>query len=213
MDRERPKTRLTVYCRLSTIHVLNSKPHHRPPPAAGTIAMWLFLAALTMLFGASLLGYFMIRTRDNAPALHTLVLPRTLWISTALMLGCSVTIHQAVVAVRRERQNDLRRNLAMTCVFAAGFVVIQTPALIKLLSEHQVLLAQRMHLYGLVFFLVLVHALHVLGGIIGLAVTTKHAAAGLYDHENFAGVKYAAMYWHFLDVVWIVLYAGLTLAG
>jgi heme/copper-type cytochrome/quinol oxidase subunit 3 len=175
--------------------------------------MWLFLAALTMLFGASLLGYFLIRTRSAAPPLHTLVLPRTLWLSTALMLACSFTIHKAAVAVRRERQNELRRNLAMTCVFAAGFVVIQTPALVKLLSEHQALRSQGMHLYGLVFFLVLVHALHVLGGIIGLAVTTKNAAAGRYDHENYAGVKHAAMYWHFLDVVWIVMYAGLALAG
>jgi cytochrome c oxidase subunit 3 len=58
-----------------------------------------------------------------------------------------------------------------------------------------------------------VHALHVLGGLIGLGVTTAHAFQGRYDHENYVGVKSAAMYWHFLDGVWIIMYLGIFFAG
>ena len=188
------------------------KFNHRVPATAQTVAMWLFLAALAMLFGATMVGYFIVRSRQSAAA--SLQLPRTLWISTALMLAGSVAIHFAVAAARRERQQELRRHLVMTCIFAALFVIVQTPALIRLIDQHRALSAsQNVHLYGLVFFLILVHALHVLGGVVGLGITTANAFRGRYDHENYVGVKSAAMYWHFLDVVWIIMYLGIFLAG
>ena len=46
-----------------------------------------------------------------------------------------------------------------------------------------------------------------------LGVTTAHALHGRYDHENYTGVKSAAMYWHFLDVVWIIMYLSILFAG
>ena len=190
-----------------------TKTDHRVPAAAQMVGMWLFLAALAMLFGATMVGYFLVRLRH--PDVQGLHLPRTLWISTALMLAGSVTIHFALAAVRRERQQELRRHLAMTCLFAALFVIVQTPAMITLLDQHRAMSAseQRVHLYGLIFVLVLIHALHVVGGLVGLALTTGNAFRGRYDHEHHGGVKHAAMYWHFLDVVWIIMYLGIFLAG
>jgi heme/copper-type cytochrome/quinol oxidase subunit 3 len=86
--------------------------------------------------------------------------------------------------------------------------------MIALLRQHRTLSAtQNVHLYGLIFVLILVHALHVLGGLAGLAMTTANAFRGRYDHENYVGVKNAALYWHFLDVVWIIMYLGIYLAG
>jgi heme/copper-type cytochrome/quinol oxidase subunit 3 len=191
--------------------MIESKSNHRVPVAAKTLGMWLFLAALTMLFAATLLAYFLIRNRgSHAGEVH---LPRALLLSTACMLLGSFTIHHAVLSARRERQSELRRDLVMTCIFAATFLVIQTPAMIGLLKQHQHLATQNIRVYGLIFFLILIHALHVLGGVLGLAITTYHAYRDAYDHENYAGVKHAAMYWHFLDVVWLVMYAGIYIAG
>jgi len=186
---------------------------HYVPARAQTIGMWLFLAALTMLFGATMVGYFIVRSRQPT-TVQSLQLPRSLWVSTALMLAGSVAIHFAVDAARRERQHELRRHLLMTCIFALLFVIVQTPAMMTLLRQHRQMAAtHHVFLYGLIFFLILVHALHVLGGLVGLAVTTAHAFQGRYDHENYTGVKSAAMYWHFLDVVWIIMYLGIFLAG
>ena len=194
--------------------MLDAKAGHRVPPNAATIGMWLFLAALTMLFSSTMLGYLFIRTTGSgSPQLHSLQLPKLLYLSTGLMLFGSVTIHQAVASVRRERQQLLRKYLVLTCVLAALFVIVQTPALVELMREHAAWRGRGLRLYGLIFVLILVHALHVIGGIIGLALTTAHAFQGRYDHERYAGVRHAAMYWHFLDVVWIVMYAGLALAG
>jgi heme/copper-type cytochrome/quinol oxidase subunit 3 len=194
--------------------MLDAKTDRRIPPQTATIGMWLFLAALTMLFSATMIGYWLIRTGSPAsPNLHSLHLPRLLYLSTGLILLGSYTIHQAVASVRRERQAMLRRFLVLTCALAVGFVLVQTPALVELLQQHAAFKDQGLRLYGLIFFLILVHALHVLGGIVGLTVTTLHAFQGRYDHERYGGVKHAAMYWHFLDVVWIVMYGSLALAG
>jgi cytochrome c oxidase subunit 3 len=194
--------------------MLDAKPGHRLPARAVTIGMWLFLAALTMLFGATLIGYVIIRTTSaSSPPRGAISLPNSLVLSTAMMLLGSFTIHQALVAVRREKQLLLRRYLVLSCALAIGFVAIQVPAMIALIRQHQALNTRGVHLYGLVFVLVLVHALHVLGGIIGLAITTAHAYANQYDHEHHAGVKHAAMYWHFLDIVWLVMYGTLLLTA
>ena len=194
--------------------MLKTKADHRVPTGAGTLGMWLLLAALTMLFGASMLAYAIVRTKGAAaPALGTVHLPWLLWLSTALILLGSVMIHRAVAAVRRERQAQLRQSLLITCVAAIAFCIIQTPALWKLLQTHRAAASRGTFVYGLVAFLIIVHALHVLGGIVALAVTTSHAFAARYDHEHYAGVKHAAMYWHFLDAIWIVMFTVLLLLG
>jgi heme/copper-type cytochrome/quinol oxidase subunit 3 len=68
-------------------------------------------------------------------------------------------------------------------------------------------------LYGLVFILILLHALHVLGGIIALGMVTWRARQGKYDHENYMGVQFAARYWHFLDIVWIGMFTMFLVMG
>ena len=61
-----------------------------------------------------------------------------------------------------------------------------------------------MHVYALVFTLVLIHALHVIGGIVQLLIVWSKARRHRFDHEHYAPVKHAMMYWHFLDGVWVV---------
>ena len=69
------------------------------------------------------------------------------------------------------------------------------------------------YLYGLVFFLILVHGLHVMGGILPLVNITVKAHRGRYDHEHHGPVKYIAMYWHFLDGVWVTMFAVLIVTA
>ena len=202
-------------------------PHHRVPPKAGIFGMWLFLAALGMLFAASMLGYVLIRVQQThelvnpvtkvvippaAPPLGSIHLPFGLWFSTLVILASSFTMHLALQNVRRERQAKFRNWLVATLVLAGLFLVVQTPSLITLLIEHnQVDVGHT--LLGFIFFLVIIHALHLLGGVIPLAVVTRNAHLGAYDHESHGPVKYVTMYWHFLDVVWIVMFAVLLVTG
>lgn len=188
--------------------------------------MYLFLSSLAMLFFASMLGYVLVRwsktlTRidptdpervaqlPTAPPFGTLDFPVFgLVISTLIILASSVTMHLAIKNVRLERQRKFRSALIITLILSLVFCIVQTPCMISLLSAHDAGDIDNT-MYGIVFFLVLVHALHVLGGIIPLAVTTYKAGQGRYDHEHHAPVKFVGMYWHFLDGVWLFMFAVL----
>lgn len=189
------------------------------PAGAGRIGMYLFLAALFMLFGGSMVGYALVRiaaTRDviGVPGtatrfglpLGSLDLPKILWLSTFLMICVSLVMHAAVTALRRDAQTLFRRLLVAAAALAVGFLAVQAPALASLLAEHQ----QKVHadtaLYGLIFVFILLHAAHVLGGLIPMGIVTVRGLHGRYDSRNASGVANTALYWHFLDIVWLGMY-------
>ena len=190
---------------------------YRPPhvPAAtGTFGMWLFLIALFMLFGAVMLAYLFIRLAGaQSPPLHAIHLPRMLWLSTALVIGVSIGLARSLKFLRRERQEAFRDWLRVSLLMAIGFIIVQAPAMAMLLSAHQQVRRQGVFLYGLIFFLILLHALHVIGGIVGLVVVAVKAERGVYDHEHYLPVRHTAMYWHFLDFVWLVMFLTFLATG
>lgn len=186
------------------------------PPGTATVGMWLFLASLAMLFLSSMVGYVIIRlTGKTQPELFSIRLPAWLWLSTVVVMAGSFTIHRALSAIRLERQRETIRWLWVTLALAVLFCMVQTPGMMALLAQHSVHQQAETpnHLFGLIFFLVLVHALHVLGGVVGLAFVTWKAHRGAYDHEHYVGIRHSAMYWHFLDGVWIVMFATMLAFG
>src|SRR5690242_9628305 len=108
------------------------------PPKASTIGMWLFLAALTMLFAASLVGYLMIRLgMPGSPGRGVVTLPNELWLSTALVIGVSIALWRAVETVRREKLSAFRTWLTLSLLLGTGFILVQTPALVQLMQAHR----------------------------------------------------------------------------
>jgi cytochrome c oxidase subunit III len=184
------------------------------PMRASAIGMYLFLAALFMLFAAGILAYVIIRLAisNKYPEL-AVVIPKALWISTTIVVVASLTIQFAVGELRREHQAKFRRWLLLTMLLAIAFVIVQAPSMVTLLGEQRKLAKQHLALYGLVFVLILVHAAHVIGGIVSMAWTSRQARRGAYDHENYHPVARVALYWHFLDVVWLVMFFTFLLVG
>lgn len=207
--------------------------HHSVPHFTGTLATIWFISGLGMLFGALMLGYIAIRLsrRDDVPigALH---LPHLLWLSTALVLIASATIQAAVIAIRRERQDLLRAWLVVTLIVGVLFCVVQVPSLGSLVRQH----LDAMHafdagggggfyegrmtgtvapqpFFGIIFAFILIHAAHVIGGLVQLVLVLRGAFAGRYDHEFYNPVKHTAIYWHFLDVVWLIMFGTMISAG
>lgn len=149
---------------------------------AGTVGMILFLAALFMLFAASLLAYAMVRLNGvNAPAPGTIHLPGLLWLSTAMVIGVSVALTIATRQIREGKHRSYRKSLTAALALALGFLTVQAPAMVNLLQQHATLRGTNVRIYGLIFFLVLLHALHVVGGMIVLVIVTVKAHRGAYE--------------------------------
>ncbi len=189
---------------------------HSVPAGTALVGMWLGLASLAMLFLSSMVGYIIIRlTGTTMPALASVSLPWLLWLSTVVVLAGSMTIHLALGAIRLERQAETRKWIWLTLALAVLFCLVQIPGLWQLVDAHFAAkdLESRNHLYGLIFVLILLHALHVLGGVVNLAVVAVKTTRGAYDHENYTGIRLSAMYWHFLDIVWIVMFGTMLALG
>lgn len=186
---------------------------HTVPPGTHALGMWLFLAALVMLFAAGMLAYIIIRlTGGAAPPLQTLHMPIVLWLSTAAILMSSYTVHRAVDNIRHERQEKFRQALVATLLLAVPFFLAQAAGMAALLKQTAAIDVGG-PLIKTTVVLVIIHGLHVLGGLIPLAVITRQAHAGRYDHEWYAPVQNLARYWHFLDAVWLVMFGTFLILG
>lgn len=201
------------------------RPPHVVPPGTHALGMWLFLAALAVLFVGGMLAYIIVRITGTierthpltgeaiaptAPPLHTIEIPLVLWLSTAAILLSSYTIHRAVENVVHERQDKFRQSLLATIMLAVPFFLAQGAGLSTMLGTA----AQGgTALQYAIFILIIIHALHVIGGLVPLLVITRAAHKGRYDHEYHSPVRGLAMYWHFLDVVWLLMFACFLVLG
>lgn len=179
----------------------------------GAMGMRLFLLALTMLFAASMVGYGVIRQRlGDEVDIH---LPALLWWSTlALILG-GLAMTQALRCARGGQPEQVGRWLLIALVLSLVFLAIQIPGAWRVLQEHAVYSELNIHLYALAFSLIVLHALHVLGGLIPLVLVTARSQRDpqRYHSYHLGPVRYVAMYWHFLEAVWIVMFGLLLLLG
>lgn len=184
-----------------------------PAPDAGPFGVAWFLASLGMLFAASIIGYLAVRVpAAEAWGQGLPSLPQLLWASTGVLLVSSATMHAALVGARRGAQGQLRWGLYLTDALGVVFLVLQVVAWGQLYERAGAPALKT--LYGMTFyFLTVLHALHVIGGLVPLGITTYKAQRGRYGPEQSQGVLMCAMYWHFLDVVWLILFGVLVLVG
>jgi cytochrome c oxidase subunit 3 len=198
---------------MTQAHPVVPDPRSGPAPlATGRLGMRLLVCALGMLFVATLTGYLAIRGEAATwPPPGVPKLPPALWISTLLIVLSSVTAQWAVRGIRRGLQAPLRNGLLLTALLGVAFLVNQSINWFALVAVH---FTAKTNLYGFLFYLLTgLHAAHVIGGLVPLGVVTVRAWRGAYTSASHGGVEYTATYWHFLDVVWLILFAVLTLTS
>jgi cytochrome c oxidase subunit III len=184
-----------------------------PTQRLGRFAMTLFLVALGVLFAASMVGYLVVRLRAPAwPPAGSPRLPAGLWISTLLLLLSSLTMHLALGQARAGRGRRLRDWLLATSLLGLAFLVSQVLNWIHLITVAH--LPAKANLYAFTFYMLSgLHGAHVLGGLIPLGITATQAHRGRYTTGEHEGVVHMSMYWHFLDAVWLVMFAVLMIAA
>ena len=184
----------------------------------------LLFGYLGFTFAAALLLYLITSARNTGRSSESL--PWEFWVSTPAVLCGGVCLRLAVRAVRRERQARARRLVWAAVACGVAFAVLQVRGFASLIDGYHAIPVKtvtidvgtdvpvrvadpdavvRTPITGVAGMLVLLHALHFVGGLLVLGVTAVRTLMGRYDHEYFGGLHLAARYWAFLDVSWVIL--------
>lgn len=139
-------------------------------------------------------------------------LPHVFWVSTAVILLSSVTMNFGFQAVKKGKNAVGGYMLLATLVLGIVFGVCQFEGW-KALISNGVFFAGKTFTPGggMLYVLTGWHLVHILGGLIALAVTATKAFMGRYNPENTLGIQLTSTYWHFVDGLWIYLFIFLTI--
>ncbi|WP_146593979.1 cytochrome c oxidase subunit 3 [Novipirellula galeiformis] len=168
---------------------------------------WLFIGSLLVFFITSIIlyGFYAYSRRDDP--LSNVPIPMTFLASTVCLLGISGLLHLATASIRREKRLLTSGLMGLSAVLAILFTGFQIHSMYTMLSGPVVQQGNGKGLVGMVIVLAFLHALHVAGGIISLGIVAVRLLQGRYDHERHWPVDFAALYWHFLDIVWLCMLA------
>jgi cytochrome c oxidase subunit 3 len=184
--------------------------HHGPPPAhqssrvsAPVLGMFLFIASEVMLFGAFFTAYFFVRVVGGSAwppeQFHLPVF--VAGVNTAILVTSSFTIHWSLQSIKRDNRAGLQAGLVLT--LALGIVFLLTQAR----EYSRVGFNPADGAFGTIFFgLTGLHGAHVFVGLTLLTFATVRAFRGHFSAAHHHGVEIPGIYWHFVDVMWIVVY-------
>jgi cytochrome c oxidase subunit 3 len=167
------------------------------------LGMVLFIASEVMFFGGLFAAYFNIRAdADQWPPAGLEHLHATLpAIFTGVLLLSSVTMHIAVMSIRKGNVKALTRWVGVTLFLGVVFLAGQ-------IYDYSTLeFTIRDGVYGSTFYtLTGFHGAHVFGGGVYLFIVLIRSMSGQFSKSHHAAVEGASMYWHFVDVVWVALF-------
>jgi cytochrome c oxidase subunit 3 len=192
------------------------------PMAWGKLMMWIFLLSDTFIFSVFLVGYMNVRMSatdawPNPSEVFALSfggapLPLLLIaIMTFVLITSSGTMALAVNFAFRGDKRKATMLIAATALLGASFVGMQVFEWSKLIFHEGVRpwanpmgAAQ----FGSVFFMITgFHGMHVTAGVIYLSIVARKVGRGDYDKKGYDIVEIAGLYWHFVDLVWVFIFA------
>jgi cytochrome c oxidase subunit 3 len=192
--------------------------HHGPPVAnrssrvdAPTLGMLLFIASEAMLFGSFFAAYFFVRVVNPDAPSHWPPAPFQFpifvaGVNTCILVTSSFTMHWALQSIKRGNRAGLKAGLVATIALGLAFLLTQA------IEYAHVGFNTSDGAFASAFFgLTGLHGAHVFVGLSLLTFAAVRAFRGHYTPEHHHGVELPGIYWHFVDIMWIVVYTTVYL--
>ncbi|QPC81741.1 heme-copper oxidase subunit III [Phototrophicus methaneseepsis] len=179
---------------------------------ARSTAWWGMVMLITteaMIFASLFSAYLYVRANSPAWPQGSIEVPELVipLIGTALLLGGSVSIHLAQHAVRGDAPVQARTWMAVTFILALIFLSLQA------FEYSRSPFTPTDNAYASLFFTITgIHGLHVIVGAVMVAILLMQSFVGYLSHARSGAVMNAALYWHFVDVIWLFVLAIIYLS-
>ena len=176
--------------------------------SGGWWGMLALIVTESSLFGYLLFTYFYLasQTEQHWPpeGLPSLLMPG---VNTLILLASSVFVWASERCIQRRLLRWSLASMALALGLGICFVVIQLNEWSKKTYD------MTSNLYGSLYFTITgFHMLHVIVGLVILMMLLLWIALGYFDHRRYAAVSIGGLYWHFVDVVWLFVFATLFLS-
>src|SRR3954447_11637400 len=180
------------------------------------LGMLLFITSEVMFFSGLFAAYFSTRAQNATTTgwppeqFKDILNPLSLiLVATVILITSSFTCQFAVWAIQRGDRTGFIRNISITFVLGITFLVLQAVDYSMLFGEG---LTMGSGPFGTTYFtLTGFHGAHVFGGVLMLGVILYRGMAGQFSARHHDAVEAVSLYWHFVDVVWIILFSVLYL--
>jgi len=181
------------------------------PESWGKLGMWIFLVGDAMGFGVLLAGYGAMRYGSGDWPLPSNVLGIQLTAFMTFLLICSsVTMVKSLEAIKKGNPKMVRVFLGLTILGGVIFLGLQAYEWTKLITVEGLTMRGNPHgaaLFGATFFIITgFHGAHVTGGVIYLSTILAVVSRGQNQARNYMITEIAGLYWHFVDLVWIMVF-------
>jgi heme/copper-type cytochrome/quinol oxidase subunit 3 len=176
-----------------------------PPVDRGKFAVWLFLATEVMFFTGLIGTYIVIRMGSPEwPHPYDLLAVDITAANTFLLITSSYFMVRGLQAIQKDDRAGLLKWLGLTIIGGSLFVGVQVYEYLQLIHHGSL---PNVNLFWSTFYAMTgFHGLHVVVGVIWLTCVWIAAARGKYSARRYVPVELAGLYWHFVDLVWVLLF-------
>ncbi len=175
-------------------------------PGIGRAGTLMFISSEVFIFGALFATYFTFKGQAAHwpdSSVHLPVIKTGIF--SLFLFASSATIHKAEAHLAAGNKKGFNNWWLATIVLGLIFLYGQADEYITLVSEGQGLTAgQFMTTF---YFITGTHGLHVFGGLIYLIIVLVRSYKGQFDEQRHVAPQTAAMYWHFVDLVWVIVFS------
>lgn len=184
---------------------MTSEEHKFRSDRSYKLLLLFAMISMTMMF-AGLTSAFVV-SKSRVDWLKDFQLPTAFYFSTLVIIGCSVTFHLAKKAIKKDNQSATTVFLLTTLALGITFVILQFVGFSEIVANGYYFTGAESSITTTFLYIVtVVHLAHLFGGLIALLIIIFKQLKGKYNSTQTIGIELGAMYWHFLDLLWVYLF-------
>jgi cytochrome c oxidase subunit 3 len=185
--------------------MMTSEEHKQRTARSYKLLLIFAMISMTMMFAG--LTSALVVSKSRPDWLKDFQLPSSFFVSLVVIILCSFTMHFAKSAIKKDNRKLTSYLLWATLALGLTFVYFQFEGFTQLFENHLYPVGGTGSItISFLYVLVYAHLAHLSGGIISLLIIIYNHFKQKYNSSQFLGIELGAMYWHFLDFLWIYLF-------
>jgi cytochrome c oxidase subunit 3 len=191
------------------INILQEEPQQTLAMHPKKFALWLFIVSIVMIFAAMSSAYMVRQAEGNWLDFE---MPTIFWVNSGILLASSITMHWAYIAAKKDNLAMIKVAMIITTLLGLGFLVGQWYSWVALVDMKVFFAGTSSNPSGSFLYVITgLHAFHLVTGIVYLVIILGASFQYKIHSKNLVRMEMCATYWHFLDILWIYLFAFLLL--